>query len=108
MLVQDEPLRARYVLIPAVIGKAVGRTSVLISGLPTNWRSAQHRDTLQALGQKWLASGKSCVLAVPSAVVPSELNYLINPLHPDFSKIKIGKPAPLETDSRLMRASQQE
>ena len=108
MLVQDEPLRARYVLIPAVIGKAVGRTSVLISGLPTNWCSAQHRDTLQALGQKWLASGKSCVLAVPSAVVPSELNYLINPRHPDFGKIKIGKPAPLETDSRLMRAFQQE
>ncbi len=103
MLVQDEPLRAHYVLIPAVIGKAVSRSSVLISDLPATWRSPQHRDALQAMGQRWLASGESCVLAVPSAVVPSELNYLINPLHPDFVKIKIGKPEPLETDSRLMR-----
>ena len=107
MLVQDEPLRAHYVLIPAVIGKAVSRKSVSVSGLPANWRNAQLRDALQAMGQQWLASGESCVLAVPSAVVPSELNFLVNPLHPDFSKIKIGKPEPLETDSRLKRTSQQ-
>ena len=103
MLVQDEPLRAHYVLIPAVIGKAVSRSSISMSDLPANWRNPQHRDALQAIGQRWLASGESCVLAVPSAVVPSELNYLINPLHADFAKIKIGKPEALETDSRLMR-----
>jgi RES domain-containing protein len=105
MLVQDEPLRAHYVLIPAVIGKAVSRTSVSISDLPENWRSAQHCDALQAIGQQWLVNTESCVLTVPSAVVPSELNYLINPLHPDFGKIKIGKSEPLETDSRLISSA---
>lgn len=103
MLVQDEPLRANYVLIPALIGKTVSRTTVLLSALPPNWRSAQHLDALQATGQHWLASGESCVLAVPSAVVPLELNYLINPMHPDFSHIRVGEPEILDTDSRLMR-----
>lgn len=103
MLVQDEPLRANYVLIPALIGKAVSRKTVLPSALPTNWRSAQHREALQAMGQQWLASGESCVLAVPSAVVPLELNYLINPLHADFKYIQIGTPETLDTDSRLFR-----
>lgn len=105
MLVQDEPLRAHYVLIPAVIGKAVSRKTVLASDLPTNWRGTQHRDALQAIGQQWLVNNESCVLTVPSAVVPSELNYLINPLHPHFANIKIGKPEPFETDSRLMRSA---
>lgn len=103
MLVQDEPLRANYVLIPAVIGKGVSRETVLLPDLAADWRSAQHRDTLRTMGQRWLANGGSCVLAVPSAVVPFEMNYLVNPLHPDFGNIKIGKPESLETDLRLLR-----
>jgi RES domain-containing protein len=30
---------------------------------------------------EWLKSGTSAVLAVPSAIVPQELNYLLNPAH---------------------------
>ena len=103
MLVQDEPLRANYVLIPALIGKAVSRKTVLASALPADWRSAQRREALQAMGQQWLAGGESCVLVVPSAVVPLESNYLINPLHADFSRIQIGTLETLDTDSRLLR-----
>ena len=82
---------------------AVSRKTVSMSALGTNWRSAPHRDALQAIGQQCLDKRESCVLAVPSAVVPSELNFLLNPLHPDFGNIKIGKPEPLETDLRLRR-----
>jgi len=38
---------------------------------------------------------------VPSAVVPQEWNYLLNPKHPDFAAVEIGAPVPLETDTRL-------
>jgi hypothetical protein len=37
-------------------------------------------------------------------VIPAEANYLLNPLHPDFRRIKIGKPRKFETDLRLIRA----
>ena len=43
----------------------------------------------------------SRVLAVPSAVIPAELNFLINPLHPDFKRISLGEPETLDTDMRL-------
>ena len=43
------------------------------------------------------------MLVVPSAIVPAESNYLLNPLHRDFKRIKIGKPTTVETDLRLIR-----
>jgi RES domain-containing protein len=43
------------------------------------------------------------VLAAPSAVIPAETNYLINPLHADFRRIRIGKPGRFETDLRLVK-----
>jgi RES domain-containing protein len=43
------------------------------------------------------------VLAVPSAVIPAETNYLLNPEHPDFARIGIGEPLELVTDLRLLK-----
>lgn len=47
---------------------------------------------LTAFGTEWARERGSAVLAVPSAVIPAETNYLLNPLHPDFRRIKIGRP----------------
>ena len=103
MLVQDDPLRANYVLIPAHVPDTVSREQVDINALPTDWRNQSERIHLQALGTHWLRESRSCVLVVPSAVVPAELNFLINPLHPDFTRIRLGEPETLETDLRLIR-----
>ena len=43
------------------------------------------------------------MLAVPSAIVPAESDYLLNPAHPDFKRIKDGKLSTVETDPRLIR-----
>jgi RES domain-containing protein len=40
---------------------------------------------------------------VPSAVIPNEPNYLLNPTHPEFQRIKIGSPQPFAFDPRLLR-----
>ena len=96
MLVQDDPLRARHVLIPAQLPDMVSVTELGVSDLPPDWRSLNTRDALQAIGRDWLEKGSSAVLTVPSAVVPAERNFLINPGHPDFAKIVIGEPEPLE------------
>ena len=74
-----------------------------LSALPANWRTLGTRDALQAIGRAWLEEGRSAVLAVPSAVVPAERNYLINPRHPDFARIVIGVPKALDVDVRLLR-----
>lgn len=65
--------------------------------MPANWRKSPPPAALQRLGDAWLAAGKSAVLRVPSAVVPTESNYLLNPAHPAFKKIKIGPSPPNST-----------
>ena len=37
---------------------------------------------------------------MPSAVIPAESNYLLNPLDRDFRRIRVGKPERFETDLR--------
>jgi RES domain-containing protein len=101
ILVQDEPLRAHYVLIPAHLPENISLETLAKDELPGDWRTHAGREALQTLGGEWLRQSRSCVLAVPSAVIPAELNFLINPLHPDFKYISLGEPESLNTDMRL-------
>ena len=55
----------------------------------------------QALGTEWLKSRRSPVLRVRSAALSVEWNYLLNPQHPDFSRISFSEPRPIPLDSRL-------
>ncbi|HZT44025.1 MAG TPA: hypothetical protein VFA07_17800 [Chthonomonadaceae bacterium] len=57
---------------------------------------------LALLGESWAAKQESLVLEAPSAIVESESNYLINPLHPSFPALHIEGPFPYEFDPRLM------
>ena len=57
------------------------------AALPGHWREDPAPIETAALGDAWLASNKSAVLAVPSVIVPRELNYLLNPQHPQFEDI---------------------
>lgn len=103
MLVQDDPPRARYVMIEARIPSAVTIDRLGVEDLPSDWRDIAVREKLRAIGTAWVRKKSAAVLAVPSAVIAAETNYLLNPLHPDFRRIKIGKPRKFETDLRLIR-----
>ena len=103
MLVQDDPLRARYRMIAATLPGNLKIETVTPAQLPANWRSVGARAALQALGSAWARRCSSAVLAVPSAVIPAETNYLLNPLHPAFNRISIGAPQEVITDLRLLR-----
>lgn len=68
-----------------------------------NWQSNPPDQTIRALGDAWIHSSESLVLAVPSAVIPTEVNYLINPYHADFSALEIGKPQVFPFDERFSK-----
>jgi RES domain-containing protein len=70
--------------------------------LPADWRSEPPPPSTKAIGDEWVKSSRSAVLAVPSIIITSETNYLINPAHPHFTTIKIGGPEPFTFDSRLL------
>ena len=103
MLVQDEPSRAAYWIIPATIPDRVRIEQIGHKSLSHNWMTSAHGETLRTIGRTWVTRGKSAVLAVPSAVIATEINYLLNPLHPDFAQIQIGQAEKLQTDLRLRR-----
>lgn len=67
---------------------------------PPNWRALGSPDAAAA-GGAWLASKRTPLLRVPSAIVPSEANYLVNPAHPDAGLIRAGRPELLEWDARF-------
>ncbi len=73
------------------------------SELPANWRRYPAPDALADLGTRWAHELRTPVLAVPSAVIPQELNYLLNPRHSDFKRIRVGKPEAFRFDPRLRR-----
>ena len=70
--------------------------------LPRDWRASPPPNSLQTIGDDWISRGSSVVLRVPSAVIDSEHNYLINPAHKDFKKLVIGSMEVLEMDPRLI------
>jgi len=69
---------------------------------PPNWRALDSAEAVQA-GRAWLLAGLTAVLRVPSALVPREPNYVINPAHPDALRIRVADPVPLDWDVRLFR-----
>lgn len=76
-------------------------TTIEQSALPAEWRDSPAPSKLQEIGDDWLSSMKSVVLAVPSVIIPEEKNYLLNPAHPDFSTLRLSNPLRFEFDGRL-------
>jgi RES domain-containing protein len=103
LLVQDEPLRANYMMIAATLPDTLIIEHLDVNQLPTDWRDPATRQQLQTIGSDWATRRTSPVLAVPSAVIPAEINYLINPAHPAFVEIGIGIAQPFITDLRLIK-----
>lgn len=65
-------------------------------------RELEDIDATRAVGQQWLASGRSCVLSVPSVVVPEERNLVLNPQHPQANKLALVTERPFAFDGRLL------
>ncbi len=74
-----------------------------LSNLPRNWKANPAPTGVQAIGDDWVAGRRSAVLRVPSALVPAESSFLLNPHHQDFSKLRIGKAVPFQFDPRFAR-----
>lgn len=81
----------RYLAIAASFNEKLVQR-VRKKDLPPNWSEYPATFKTKELGTLWIEEGKSVVLAVPSSLMPGEINFLFNPSHPDFCEISIGKP----------------
>lgn len=91
-----------YIALPATLPKNLTISILLQEELPFDWQKMPAPDSIRALGSAWISRGETCVLQVPSAIVPAETNYLLNPLHHDFTKITIAPPERLALNPRLL------
>ena len=99
-LEDERQLRQHYLVVPVTIPEACVE-EVAPDMLPRRWASDPPPATLRHIGDKWVSEGRSVALKVPSAVVPLDFNYLLNPLHRDFAKLQIGTPQKFRFDPRL-------
>jgi RES domain-containing protein len=71
--------------------------------LPVGWDAEPAGIVSVALGTQWVVGGATALLVVPSVMVPEELNVLINPAHPETSRISARKIRKWVYDPRLDR-----
>lgn len=104
VMVNSRPLSAvtDYVIIAAEWDDAI-MTSLSESDLPPDWQISPPGPATAAVGDQWLRGLRSAVLSVPSAALPAERNFLVNPAHSDFRRIRIGEPESFRFDPRLLQ-----
>ena len=90
-----------YTLLGIAIEAAVSREELDPDHLPRNW--AARVEVTRELGSKWLAEQRSCLLRVPSALVPATFNVILNPLHADASRLRIKSSVKYPFDSRIKK-----
>ncbi|MEO5947634.1 MAG: RES family NAD+ phosphorylase [Chitinophagaceae bacterium] len=73
------------------------------AGLPKDWKTIPHSNSTQLLGDNFISANKLLVMKVPSVVVQGDFNYLLNPVHNLFSKVKVIKTEAFEFDERLFK-----
>ena len=75
--------------------------SLHAADLPADWRTYPAPESLARLGAEWVSTARTALLAVPSAVIPHERNYLLNPDHPDSGRLVMGPAEPFGFDPRM-------
>ena len=71
--------------------------------LPENWREEPPPEQTKALGTEWARRAQTLLLRVPSAIVPNEWNYLLNPAHAAVGRIELRPPTPFGFDERMWK-----
>ncbi|MCO6146860.1 RES family NAD+ phosphorylase [Flavobacterium sp. NRK1] len=90
-----------YVIIAIEIPNSVAIQYIKPEAIPNDWKLLPHSHSTQEMGDAFINDNAFAVMKVPSAVVQGEYNYLLNPAHKDFKKIKVKLIEPFEFDERL-------
>jgi len=79
----------------------IDREVVQLEDLPQGWNAKPPQRISQFIGDNFISNNSAAILEVPSSIIPKESNFLINPYHPDFSRIALAHATPFILDSRF-------
>lgn len=71
--------------------------------LPSGWQDYPAPESLALIGHKFVRNGEAAILILPSAVAPTENNWLLNPQHPRLHEIKLEDTERFHYDPRLLK-----
>ncbi len=94
-------IKQDYDLIAINIPDRLAIKKVTSRQLPASWNEKRMDAETQFIGKKFVDTGKYIGMEVPSIVIPEESNFLFNPMHADFKKIKIVDQKKFIFDERL-------
>lgn len=97
----NPPVTFKYLAMPVEFDEALVE-ALNPAVLPADWTEEPPPPSTMEIGDLWVKESRSAVLELPSVIIKAEPNYLLNPAHPDFKKITIGKPVPFSFDPRLL------
>lgn len=92
-----------FVLLEILLPENSSILELNIQTLSKNWNAFPHYLETQLIGDQFIRDNVFAVMKVPSAVVQGDFNYLINPYHSQFNKIKISAQLPFLFDQRLFK-----
>jgi RES domain-containing protein len=96
-------LPSDYLMMTLFIPDDIHIIKFPVSDLPADWNIFPHSASTQFIGDKFVADNKSCILQMPSAVTLGDYNFLINPKHVDFARIKILEEVKFPFDKRIFK-----
>ena len=99
---QDQEFLDRFVVFEVSFDEALV-TRVESVALPKTWGESPPLKSVQKIGDVWFSGAASAVLCVPSVIVSTEGNYLLNPAHPDFEEMVIAPKQPVHFGPRLIK-----
>jgi RES domain-containing protein len=92
------------VLAKADVPAGVSRIQINAKSLPAGWRSYPPPKVLATIGDAFALELRAAVLIVPSSLAITDNNWILNPAHPDFHKIRFHPAEPFDYDPRLLKA----
>lgn len=92
-----------YMMMTILVPDNISISEVDTKELPTDWNQFPPLKATHAIGDRFIQEGKTCLLKVPSAVTQGDFNFLLNPVHAEFKKIKITGFDPFPFDNRIFK-----
>ncbi len=94
-------LPSDFVMMEIDIPKEIPVKVLDLKDLPDFWNSHPPNISTQKIGDQFIDALDFCLMKVPSAVVQGDFNFLINPYHKQFKKIKIVELKAFPFDRRM-------
>ena len=90
-----------YTLLEIAVDETIAIETFDPSVLPRDW--TQRVEITRELGSTWLREATAALLRVPSAIVTSTFNMILNPLHSDAGRLRIQSAVRYPFDTRIKR-----